>query len=324
MSEIKTNKISSLASNNDITLDPDGTGDVVVASGNLGIGTSSPSAKIHLNESGSANAVQRIQAGTNGYAAQLHLYGNNVSGASYNSVASYVNGDGTPQWEITGPEASAEDHMLLHTGGSERLRIDSIGRMIFATGGSVIQSAKISANYDSNSGPGICLQDTTPQNGNTFIRFINAGTTAGQITSNGGSSTTYATSSDQRLKENVVDMTGAIDRVKALAPKRFNFIADADTTVDGFLAHEAQAVVPEAVTGTHNEVETWTQQQIDDGDAPDGTSAGDNKLDGDGNTIPVMQGIDQSKLVPLLTAALKESIAKIEALETRVTALENA
>ena len=73
-------------------------------------------------------------------------------------------------------------------------------------------------------------------------------------------------------------MTGAIDRVKALA-KRFNFIVDADTTVDGFLAHEAQTVVPEAVIGTHNEVETWTQQQIDDGDAPDGTSAGDNKLD---------------------------------------------
>ena len=116
-------------------------------------------------------------------------------------------------------------------------------------------------------------------------------------------------------------MTGAIDRVKTLAPKRFNFIADADTTVDGFLAHEAQAVVPEAVTGTKDEVETWTQQEIDDGDAPDGTSAGDNKLDGDGNTIPVMQGIDQAKLVPLLTAALKESIAKIETLETEMTAL---
>jgi hypothetical protein len=90
-------------------------------------------------------------------------------------------------------------------------------------------------------------------------------------------------------------MTGAIARVKALAPKRFNFIADADTTVDGFLAHEAQAVVPEAVTGTHNEVD-------DDGNA-------------------VMQGIDQSKLVPLLTGALQEAIAKIETLETQVTDL---
>jgi hypothetical protein len=106
----------------------------------------------------------------------------------------------------------------------------------------------------------------------------------------------FNTSSDHRLKEAVVDMTGAIDRVKALAPKRFQFIADPDTTVDGFIAHEAQAVVPEAVTGTKDEVD-------DDGNA-------------------VMQGIDQSKLVPLLTAALKESITKIETLETEMTALK--
>ena len=88
----------------------------------------------------------------------------------------------------------------------------------------------------------------------------------------------------------------AITRVKQLAPKRFNFIADDSRIVDGFLAHEAQAVVPEAVTGTHDEVD-------DDGNA-------------------VMQGIDHSKLVPLLTAALKEAIAKIETLEAKVAALE--
>jgi hypothetical protein len=113
-----------------------------------------------------------------------------------------------------------------------------------------------------------------------------------------GSATAYNTSSDYRLKENVVDLDGAIGRVKQLAPKRFNFIVDAGRTVDGFLAHEAQAVVPEAVTGTHNEV------------------------DDDGN--PVYQGIDQSKLVPLLTAALQEAIGKIETLEARLTALESA
>ena len=133
-------------------------------------------------------------------------------------------------------------------------------------------------------------------NGYQGIVFLNAsGSNVGSITV-GSVSTAFNTSSDYRLKENVADMTGAIDRVKALTPKRFNFIADADTTVDGFLAHEAQTVVPEAVTGTHNEV------------------------DEDGNAV--MQGIDQSKLVPLLTAALKESIAKIEILETEMTALK--
>ena len=110
------------------------------------------------------------------------------------------------------------------------------------------------------------------------------------------SATSYVTSSDHRLKQNVVDISDGITRVKQLQPRRFNFIADADTTVDGFLAHEAQTVVPEAVTGTYN--------QVDD----------------DNN--PVYQGIDQSKLVPVLTAALQEAIAKIETLETKVAALE--
>ena len=71
-----------------------------------------------------------------------------------------------------------------------------------------------------------------------------------------------------------------------------------------------------------NVIFKWTQDEIDAGDAPANTSAGDNKLDGDGNTIPVYQGIDQAKLVPLLTAALQEAITKIEDLEARVATLE--
>jgi hypothetical protein len=315
--------------------------------------------------------VQRIQAGTNGYAAQLHLYGNNVGGASYNSVASYVNGDATPQWEITGPEASAEDQMLLHTGGSERMRIASGGNvgigtsaptellhlnannpeftmqaatdggecaiyfkdddgnkdgrityrtdysgqtdnfMSFFTNNSekvrIDGSGKVNigtsavdgflqVKHNNNADVLLMLHDTSGAGG-TAVRFKVNGSTVGSI-ANSASGTSFNTTSDHRLKEGVEDMTGAIDRVKALAPKRFNFIADPDTTVDGFLAHEAQAVVPEAITGTHNEVDT------------------------DGNAV--MQGIDQSKLVPLLTGALREAITKIETLETKVAALEAA
>ena len=90
-------------------------------------------------------------------------------------------------------------------------------------------------------------------------------------------------------------MSGAIDRLKTLSPRRFNFIAEPDTTLDGFIAHEVTAC-PEAVSGTHNAV------------------------DDDGN--PKYQGLDASKLVPLLTGALQEAIAKIETLEAKVTALE--
>jgi hypothetical protein len=95
---------------------------------------------------------------------------------------------------------------------------------------------------------------------------------------------------------------------------------DPDTTVDGFIAHEVQAVVPECVTGTKDEVEVWKEGE----ELPDGVSVGDAKLDEDGNTIPVYQGIDQSKLVPLLTAALQETIAELNALKAEVAALKNS
>ncbi len=108
---------------------------VDAANNRVGLGTTTPATRLHLMMSGSANSVQRIQAGVNGYAAQLHLYGQNAGGSSYNAVKSFVNGDSTPQWEITGPEASAEDVMTLHTGGSERVRIDNSGNVGIGTTG---------------------------------------------------------------------------------------------------------------------------------------------------------------------------------------------
>ena len=112
------------------------------------------------------------------------------------------------------------------------------------------------------------------------------------------SSTSYNTSSDYRLKENVVALTGAKTRLNSLNVKQFNFTIDPSVTVDGFLAHEVAPIVPEAISGTKDEV------------------------DSDGN--PVYQGIDQAKLVPLLTAALQEAFAEIAALTARVEALEAA
>jgi hypothetical protein len=148
----------------------------------------------------------------------------------------------------------------------------------------------------------------------THIMFGNGNGAIGSISSN-GTTTAFNTSSDYRLKENVNYDWDATTRLKQLKPARFNFIAGADTTVDGFLAHEAATVVPEAVTGTKDEVKVWTSDEVDNNEAPDGVSAGDNKLDDSGNTIPVMQGIDQAKLVPLLVKTILE-------LEARITALE--
>lgn len=127
------------------------------------------------------------------------------------------------------------------------------------------------------------------------FRTSGNGTSAGSISCS-GSSTAYTTSSDYRIKENLVNLTGAIDRVKNFKTYRFNFKDNKSKTVDGFVAHEVASIVPEAVIGEKDAV------------------------DSNGNIDP--QALDQAKLVPVLTAALQEAIAKIEVLETKVAALE--
>ena len=179
-------------------------------------------------------------------------------------------------------ETGAPDDVTDNTANPEKVRI---------------KNNQISANGNNNA----CLLLNRTSTDGAVAKFFRSGGSNNSNNPSGSISVTNSTTSfnetsDYRLKENIVDMTDGITRVKQLQPKRFNFIVDAGTTVDGFIAHEAQAVVPEAVTGTHNEV--------------------------DENGDPVMQGIDKSKLVPLLTAALQEAIAKIETLETKVAALE--
>ena len=213
----------------------------------------------------------------------------------------------TDQVFLQAKEANNGD-LILQGGNTGNLRVANTSMAIdtssnTATGLSVASSGLLHVATDDNVSS-IVVQKLNGSGSENALFFLRGSSGVGSIRTT-DSATAFNTSSDHRLKENVTDMTGAIDRVKALSPKRFNFIVEPDVTVDGFLAHEAQAVVPEAVHGTHNEVD-------DDGNA-------------------VMQGIDQAKLVPLLTAALKESITKIETLETemtalkaRVTALENA
>ena len=145
------------------------------------------------------------------------------------------------------------------------------------------------------------------------ISFKQNGTQVGVIEV-GTSSTAYLTSSDYRLKENVAPLTSATERLKQLNPSRFNFIADADKTVDGFLAHEVQDVVPEAISGTKDamrdeEYEVTPAVLDDDGNVVTAAVMGT-------RSVPDYQGIDQSKLVPLLVATIQELEARIAALES--------
>ena len=140
-----------------------------------------------------------------------------------------------------------------------------------------------------------------------FVQFGWESSVKGKITCD-GSNVSYQTSSDYRLKENIVDISDGITRLKQLKPRRFNWIADETNKVqDGFIAHEVSDLIPEAVSGTKDQVVTQAEFDISE-EQPDAT--------------PVYQAMDYGKITPLLTAALQEAIAKIETLETKVTALE--
>tara|TARA_Y100001970_G_scaffold79015_1_gene100695 strand:+ start:555 stop:1604 length:1050 start_codon:yes stop_codon:yes gene_type:complete len=149
--------------------------------------------------------------------------------------------------------------------------------------------------------PLILARTNADNNNRDILNFNRNGSTCGQITGT-NSTTTYATSSDYRLKENVNYDFDATTRLKQLKPARFNFIVDeTNTLVDGFLAHEVSSIVPEAIIGEKDGIEK----------NEDGT----NKLDNDGNTIPKYQGIDQAKLVPLLVKTIQELEARVKTLE---------
>ena len=140
-----------------------------------------------------------------------------------------------------------------------------------------------------------------------FVQFGWESSVKGKITCN-GSNVSYQTSSDYRLKENIVDISDGITRLKQLKPRRFNWIADETNKVqDGFIAHEVSNLIPEAVSGAKDKVVTQAEFDISEEQAVGS---------------PVYQAMDYGKLTPLLTAALKEAIAKIEILETKVAALE--
>jgi len=188
----------------------------------------------------------------------------------------------------------ADNKMNFITGGTGRMIIDSSGRLLINNNDTIFGQGVLQVTANANE-TAMCIQVRT--NAERAIHFANAsGVDCGDIVLN-SSSTAYNTSSDYRLKENEIAISDGIERLKQLKPYKFNFKINADETVDGFFAHEVSSVVPEAISGEKDAV--------------------------DSNNNTIHQGIDQSKLVPLLTAALQEAITKIETLEDRINALEN-
>jgi len=266
----------------------------VDAGGNVGISNSIPSSF----NAGANNLVVGSGSGSEG----ITIYGGGESNIFF------ADGTAGSAAYIGRIEYShSVNKMLFYVNNSNAMTIDSAGDTfygitsksdvptyggVYIAGDNAVGStnsyAQVFVSHNSNTNHGIILKELNASG--QAIQFLNSSATLIGSIATGSSSTAYNTSSDYRLKQNVVAMSGSTERLKQLKPSRFNFIADADATVDGFLAHEVQNIVPEAITGAKDAV------------------------DADGN--PQYQGIDQSKLVPLLVATIQE-------LEARITALES-
>jgi hypothetical protein len=292
------------------------------SSGNVGIGTTSPLSLLQLAKATIPSSITRAsnylqiggsEEGLNGY--QVIGFGYNDSGRTY--MPAYIGfkqtvaSSGNAGDLIFGTRADGSDAVP-----TERMRITSAGNVGIGT-------TSLSVNYRmsvlcATGAGGIIIKNATTT-GVPLLCQNSAGSEIGSISTT-NTATAYNTSSDYRLKEDDVPMTGATERVKALRPINFAWKSDG-SRVDGFLAHEVQEIVPEAITGTKDamrdeEYEVTPAVLDDDGNVVTEAVMGT-------RSVPDYQGIDQSKLVPLLTAALQEQQTIIESLEARITALES-
>jgi hypothetical protein len=210
---------------------------------------------------------------------------NEVPAGSASAPSIYPTGDTN-----TGIFFPAADTIAFTEGGVESARIDSSGNLL--VGKTTTASTTAGSVFSANDFFALSISQAT---GNRAVIFSNtSGTGTGNITIN-ASTTSFNTSSDYRLKENVQPMTGALSKVAALKPVTYNWKATGEAS-EGFIAHELQEVVPECVTGEKDAVNE------------------------DGSIKP--QGIDTSFLVATLTAAIQEQQAMIEELKAKVAALE--
>ena len=216
------------------------------------------------------------------------------------------------------------DRMTIKTGGTDHIRINSSGDVGI---GIVDPSRKFHINTTSVTAR--FQREQGDNNQRTHLEFVREGNTAGEILCT-NSATSYATSSDYRLKENVNYTWDATTRLKQLKPARFNWIADdTNTLLDGFLAHEVSSIVPEAINGDKDATETKTKVVLNStgGILAEGVEQSDwtqGKTDGSypsnstweaSKTVGVYQGIDQAKLVPLLVKTVQELEARIKTQE---------
>lgn len=245
---------------------------IVFSNADVGIGTTSPDGFLHIDGMTDSKAAIVVEAA--GLAKNVIMEMQNNS-ASKRMTLQYDNSN--INFNIT--DRNDAPIITFRESGNIGIGLETPSSALEMSGSLDNTSSKLLRLTRSNQG-------SSPAKAVGF--YSNSGERGSITVSN--FATAYNTSSDYRLKENVIPIEDGINRLMSLKPCRFNFISE-EQVVDGFLAHEAQNIVPEAISGE--------KDQIDE----------------DGNEV--YQGIDQAKLVPLLTAALQEAIKRIEILEQK-------
>jgi len=243
---------------------------------NVGIGTTSPAVKFDVTGT-------VVASGLNARITNLD------TDASARAAMQYKTGASSNVWQTFAVNGALVTGVA---GVADYMRIDSNGNLLVGTT-STTPNPGVAIQKDGN----VTCGNSAGGSGFEFVTFRRSATQIGSINQNGTTAVQYLTSSDYRLKENITPMTGALNKVTQLKPVTYKWKTDGSDG-QGFIAHELQAVVPDAVSGEKDAV------------------------DAEGN--PIHQGIDTSFLVATLTAAIQELNAKVEAQAVRIAELEGA
>ena len=282
-----------IVSNNNLTI-RDGTDTrlTVDTSGNVGINHTSPEHHLHVTEPGSTNEDGIVKIGGSAAGLGLELKYDQAGSTTTEIVANPTYTNTASLMRLCVDRDANANQLCLLGSGNIGIGTDAPGSSkLYVTSNT---DAIFTAYFlnDHSGGYGVAVRSDS----SSMMYFYDGGTFKGRIYHN-GTTMLYADQSDYRLKENVQTMTGSIDRIKKLNPVTFDWKADGKSS-EGFLAHEVQDVVPTAVAGEK-----------------------DAEITEHGEGIQIM---DYGKVTPVLVGALQEALAKIEALEAKVKALEEA
>jgi hypothetical protein len=294
-------------------------------------------------------------AATNNYGFYSEIYGSVVGNNNFNFYAAgnapnYFEGEINVQRNKglrIGPYGAQKDDVtIIKQPWEDDWTTDQTHDVLTAVTSGIVHSRLCFFNGSNDVGATLLLNNRhATSNSTVFASFRENGSVIGSIQSDGSGGIVINGTSDYRIKENITPLSPAADKIKALKPCNYNFIGRTKIAT-GFIAHELQEVLPEAVTGTKDATQAigtladydgtvletavtepsaeeleYTEEVETDGVA---TMVTRTKTWSPTGTRPVYQGVDQTKLIPLLTKALQEALTTIDDLQARLAVLEAA